>query len=528
MNLEYIIESRNLPVADFIRSVLRIHGLQYPWKTKQSSWLPDKSIKILVSLTNNVVSKEFTILLSTNPETLAQVGVRVGMRLLDQQPTWGVVFSKREDSSTPGIPALLRYVTPILTSSCNWSVDWIATGANIFAQPIAMSQGDLAVIGIDFYEYLKDAITGMPWTKGMVDWAEVYGNKVTQDIVSSAHIDSFIGLFRSYLMDLIPWAFPFYVDFYPPNRTPPLLITGDTDDASNYQLEYYFHLLKDYEAHGTILIKDFTVFSESLLKNGRQQGHCFGVHPFSERGIAQEYQQSFEKLQSFYTKIFNEPIYAIRNHRFQFIPDVHEEEQQVIFNLNCVTAHNNTWIGSASGIAYPIPYPREITIMDNFLPLHLPTIIEDDVFLYKLDYCYKSLTDGDTMAYDAILSFLETWIVRRRWPLIANLHPEHGTTNNRGIFTCILQWANSSEIWMPGLSEFWYWISSRNKVELSISSDEKNQLLQIHLPNDIRICLKTRTGNSMIVGDTDGELSKQGLNKGKNTFTISVQKYEEY
>jgi hypothetical protein len=101
-------------------------------------------------------------------------------------------------------------------------------------------------------------------------------------------------------------------------------------------------------------------------------------------------------------------------------------------------------------------------------PLHLPTVLEDDVFLYDYDYCYRPHGGGDSFAADLIVRFLDDWLLQQQWPAVVNLHPEHVDPTHNAVMNAVLSWASAAGVWMPTLDTFIAWIEARSRCHIDV------------------------------------------------------------
>jgi len=158
-----------------------------------------------------------------------------------------------------------------------------------------------------------------------------------------------------------------------------------------------------------------------------------------------------------------------------------KENLDIIFDMNSVLANGNTWIGTGNGTGIPIPFPP-INQIYSLRPLSLTTVIEDDVFLFNYDYCYKPYIDDIFSSEKLILSFLDDWVLRRKKTAQVNLHPQ----NEKDILRLIIDWVVSNGVWNPSLPEYYTWIEERNGTLIHISDDGSYYFL----PENDKICVK--------------------------------------
>jgi len=137
-----------------------------------------------------------------------------------------------------------------------------------------------------------------------------------------------------------------------------------------------------------------------------------------------------------------------------------------------------------SGVGFPIPYPVRGQ-KTQLLPEHIPTLVEDDVFLMEHSYCYTFGENGDNAPIPTVLHYLHKWIFEERVPVVLNLHPEHVHHENRMLFTSVLAWASQSSIWMPSLYDFDAWLRERDNCSVRVSLETDEQTITICGPSDL-------------------------------------------
>jgi len=125
--------------------------------------------------------------------------------------------------------------------------------------------------------------------------------------------------------------------------------------------------------------------------------------------------------------------------------------------MNSVLANGNTWIGTGNGTGIPIPFPP-INQIYSLRPLSLTTVIEDDVFLFNHDYCYKPY----------------------------NMHPQ----NKKDILRLIIEWITRNEVWNPSLLEYYTWIEERSGILINVNNDGSFYFF----PENDKICIVKGTG----------------------------------
>ena len=514
----YRIEAPREEEALYVRYVLRAHGLLYPWALQTTRGRERrKVIRILVGKTvSKMEAKEIEILpplaelvLSTDAVVLRKLGLSVRPEAVCGGV--GYVFAAEARTIAPevALPLPVSCLRGLDVTASGWTNRYLLMEAERQISPVAVSRSNsgtrLTVFALDFVGLMDTAILGpREDSAGMPDvfedWAEAYGTTLTQNLARTPIIDYSICMIRALLFDICSGAFPVEVDYYPDGKTAPLLITGDTDDATAGQLETYFQKLESHGARGTVIIKAFRAYSEEALLSARIEGHAFGIHPYGRTATVKAYQRSFRELLGQYRQLFQDAPCAIRNHRFQWVgrtgclgPAI---RGGVYFDMNCVAANGQNWLGSGSGVAFPIPFPP---IGGRFSPhpLHLPTIIEDDVLLHDLEYCYRPFENGDSFSVDAAISFLDDWVLKERWPAAVNFHPEHTTLTIRQLIDSVLSWAERKGVWMPSLIEFGGWLKSRDECEIQVIEGSTGSQVLVIAPVSVALRFYYRGTRSM-------------------------------
>jgi len=324
------------------------------------------------------------------------------------------------------------------------------------------------LLSIDIFKYLEYSLLGLNSFNNSEDWCEINGYFKTHKNATNTFIDDLLVLVRTIIMAYFKNAIPVYIDYHPMNKTAPLIITGDSDESTFDEIAIYFEHLKKYQHKSCLLIKEIRVFDELLSSKGEYQTHSFGIHPFSQNKNLQEYSQNILILYNRYRDSFGfECSCAVRNHFFQNIDArkqlIIEREMGIQFDMNSVLANNNSWIGTGSGVGIPIPYPP-IDGKYNIYPLHFTTVIEDDVFLFKYEYCYKPFLNDSYSTKSLIIKFLNQWMIKMNKPAQINLHPQ----NPNDLMNLIVQWSIRNHIWNPNINEYHQWLLERNSTTIRV------------------------------------------------------------
>lgn len=485
----YNVEASSESVASYISHLLRIHGLAYEWLTRVTPALGTSTIRITAGsnldstpheagTARDVIRTE--VLLTRETGLLRGLGLNPPDSQEYGDSSWGYLIPTIDrEQPWEAVPFPLAFTTPLRLTGSNWIEECLrfatTPGFDVVAASRTVSTTRQTVFGVDICGLLERCMLGPASVSGFEDWAEAYGTDVSQSLCDTHFIDRFLSVITDFLGNNLMAAFPARVWYYPPTRTAPLIITGDTDDATETQLNDYLETLESYRTRGSVIIRTFANFSESSLKAAMERGHCFGIHPYSPTAQKGPFLENYHELLANHQKVFGTPVYGVRNHRFQWISrnitvEV-ERETEAYFDLNCVAASGSIWLGSPSGVGFPIPFPPSLDRFSKF-PRLLPTVLEDDVLLFSHDYSYRPLLSGDCLPIEAALGFLEDWLIVKKKPATLNLHPEHITPEKRWLLDATLEWATSMQIWNPNLQEFGSWINARDEVSLEVSGSD--------------------------------------------------------
>jgi hypothetical protein len=220
-------------------------------------------------------------------------------------------------------------------------------------------------------------------------------------------------------------------------------------------------------------MKDLDSYGAAFLRSAVERGHSIGLHPYSVDGSEEGFDVNFRSLARKHADFIGGPISAVRNHRFQRTTRLQtallEREWNIGFDFNCVAVFDRCWLGSASSVALPTPLLPQLPAFPR-LPLHLPTVVEDDVFLFSHDYCYRAYADGDSGPSDTVARFLDKWILQLSYPAVVNYHPEHVVPDLRHLFDSLCEWVRSRSVWAPSIDEYSRWLKARAQARIDVQS----------------------------------------------------------
>ena len=481
---KYSVDADSIESAQYVCHLLRSHGLLYEWDC--GIW-PFDAQGVRVSIRSDVSgdSTKAALILTRDSSLLNECGFPPAKTWKEDGP-WSYLVRTSTSNAIPSdaIPFRTAWATGFDAPADSSEILMMAGAAMPLRCIGAVSNRDgtlLNVIGIDLIGYLEERLLA-DHSVSCADWAEAYGQNLSQSLARFPHVDRLICLIRDCVCRLIDAAFPVVVGYYPVGQSAPMLITGDTDDATQDQLELYCSAIWSVKAQPCVIVMDFERFDIDSLIHLARSGVCFGVHPYAESGTEDEFRRRVNDLCRTYRGLFGIPPSAIRNHRFQWIgrqTNVElEVDHDVTFDLNCVAVNDQTWLGSASGVAFPIAYPPRSRGFRRE-PLHLPTCVEDDVFLFTLDYCYKPYLDGDQSPSSTIATFLDDCVLKQGNPAVLNLHPEHVESRTRYLLDAVLAWAANTDVWTPSLRMFGDWLEERERSRLSITVDGSEILVKV-------------------------------------------------
>lgn len=483
---EYAILGATMEQAQFVRHLFLMHGYNYPWKceVEHVSFSDTLEVRVTKIVADSDLRKPIVQMFITSDPTMLR---QLGLFGAEEKPAtwhgarWAFIsgetrVSRREAS----LPIRMDYVCPLTTEGTEWLAnDFILGGFSNSGCVIAVRRNIDATqiaVGIDLIGWFKWAMLRMG--KPAVDlqletWADVYSIEHTQCIADDCYLDGLIQLLLRHLVAACQDAFPVTIGHYPPKKTAPILITGDSDSATSNQLDTYLEAVHSAGAKASILIRTYSPYSKAQLRMAEADGHCFGLHPYSDSGDYTQFKDSFDTLKVMHKEILGTWPSCVRNHIFQYVGSqqltVLEREARITFDLNCVAASGETWAGTGSGVGIPISFPPlDTDTAYELFPLQFPTLIEDDVFLFDYDYCYRSFVHGAESPTDVCLDYLDDWILERSLPAVVNLHPEHVTDSTRFLLDAILEWVHIHDVWAPSLVGYAAWLAARSQVVVSV------------------------------------------------------------
>ncbi len=494
-NYKYIVESRIYADANYLIQLLKAHGLLYCWVPKANTTLDEGVLRILIykSISNNQQTKDFKqivqheIIISINEKCYEKLGLIVSANM-QRNYSIGYLVPIQSDiqNQVISIPVPLGMISGCICTGDEWKVLCNIIDENaikVFCGTRAIKSKTQTFFCFNLIKYFENNMLG-PITDDNVkytEWSEVYGNP--QSLAINAYSDRLIQLLIKYMVSVASDVFPLMVDYYPPSKSAPIIITGDSDDATDSQLLEYVNTIQHKNAVASLIMRQHVTYNSDKLTNYKSDGHNFGIHPYSDMHTYEEYAGNFYDLYEKHTSHINSPVYAVRNHRFQWVGRTStieiERKLDVIFDLNCVAVNDSCWMGTGSGVGFPIPFPPQNDIF-SFFPLQLPTIIEDDVFLFNHDYCFKDYVSGDRTAVLSSIDFIYDWVISKRMPATLNLHPEHVTNNSRMLLDEVLNIIEKHDIWTPSLEEFSNWLQGRNNIEFDINYSDSDMLITIN------------------------------------------------
>jgi hypothetical protein len=519
---KYQIFAQTHTIGEYVLHLLQVYGLNYPWKILSLESFSSSTIILRTSpnLADELLQNLPTVdcILTTDFKLLTEYGL-YPIQKTEKKDLWGYISRSFNDSTEASsyeeatlVP--LENINPIASSSQKWMVDTYVIDSTMSLQGFSF-KGQLSshrqkiVFAVDLMKLLDDSISGsVKVPMGDVEsWADIFGYNHHQGIANQCYVDKMLNLIFNTMSEVNPEALPLRTGFYPIGKTAPLIITGDSDDATPSQILDYLKTIESCNAKANILLKQFESYDPALLTQVRNRGHDFGIHPFSSSGNLEGYEQNFENLAEIYRSLFSAPIPCVRNHYFQYIDQQNllrlERKAHVLFDLNCVAASGHTWIGSGSGIGFPLPYPPQNEENDvKFHPLQLPTIIEDDVFLFVLDYCYQFPKTGVELPIQLCLMFLSEWVIKNRLPATINLHPEHVTPSTRKLLDEIVLWIQDNKVWTPSLTEFAKWIEMRNQTIIHVTGLGEDGI-QVTINSHVPLILKMNRLSGLNANNND-------------------------
>jgi hypothetical protein len=480
----YEVATSNLLTSEYIAAILRLYGLCYDWHPASIPELGGHTVELSVreaSSSHNVVTQStvrFRVLITTDERMLLKANITP---VSTDAASFHYACLQRDGLPADTIPLPSKFMAPFNPAL---PFDWITVAqcyTNHLLGPLAVvSVGEAsgsAVIGVDLLGMLDQCLLGPRDSGGLVvDTAELYGHIApVQSLANSFFLHKLLVFIQRLLIGYFVPAFPVLIEPYPPGKQAPIIITGDSDDATPRDLDEYFRCFEQRGLRCSVMLRDIFAYPVNQLHDAVARGHCFGIHPYSVDATGDELRKDYSGLIDGFCEVFGRPPEFVRHHRFQWLGRATTLEiqraQRVTFDLNCVAASGATWLGSGSGAALPIPYPP---IGEDWLrePLHLPTCIEDDVLLYDLDYCYRPFVTGDCSAVDAAIATIERY-ARHRAPAVLNLHPEHMRPPYSSFVTDLADYLQHRPGWYPTLEGYHQWLSLFSAVQIRVGIEQR-------------------------------------------------------
>lgn len=248
-----------------------------------------------------------------------------------------------------------------------------------------------------------------------------------------------------------------------PNRyDPTLIITGDADSAEETEIHTYLDSIERVGGYANIIIRRPEQLTTGIVTRVKD-GHSVGIHPYASDGSLPKYEESVKNLASRVREMTGQNPLSSRHHRFQWIQPEGSRtllaNEGVRIDFTLVASNDNCWIGAPTGFAFPIPI---ITKSVNQVLWIMPTIVEDEIFIYNLGYCF--LYSNDRVALHPVrfvIDFLDNWVLERGLPACINLHPEHVPKPYDTLHKAILSWVEKNKVAAPPLESFLESIEAR-------------------------------------------------------------------
>lgn len=225
-------------------------------------------------------------------------------------------------------------------------------------------------------------------------------------------------------------------------REPWFLVTGDTDDASESQILEYLEFMGEREVPVVLLFRSGEQLTPRVVR-AMGNYHQAGIHPYAHGGDTGEFLDDLARLADATADATGQAPLACRHHRFQWHdPKVVRQallERGVRAELNLVAASGRSWIGTPTGIGWPL----SVRVSSRSRPplWIIPTVLEDDVFLFDEEYCYTHSHDVHRdMPRHFLREFLNYWYLFRGLPICVNLHPEHVVDPLRWVMDTVVEW----------------------------------------------------------------------------------------
>ena len=483
--MRYFICAGTLLHAQYIKKLLYVYGYNYGWELVVDKNINQKTVKI--QIIDNVFeyqtasadqAKMFEVTITTDERELESKGIKANK--LFGQTGYCIKNIKHLQSANP-----LPVITFVgLDANDNWEARLLLflSGSDHRIQKFAITtkrNGNCyLVIGMDIVHFIEILLSS---DKGYDDdnWGDAFGHNQEQSLADIPTFDILLNDIFQLMQTIAPGFLPITIGFFPPGKTAPLIITGDTDYATSDELKKYAYTLNDKNLKASLMFMGFDKYACEILGDIQKEGNSIGIHPYSPHRLAKEYEDSFNSLVAEGENNLKR-IIGVRNHFFQRIDDVLTfklaAKHNIHYDFNCVASSENSWIGTGSGIGLPIPIPYFFDVMCPVF--HFPTIIEDDVFIYDYDYCYKSFITGVFFSDDVCIDYLHQWLFNYMLPCAINLHPEHIRSEHRFVLDRILNWASVHKIWAPSLDEYDDWQNTRESANIKVQDGVINVNIQ--------------------------------------------------
>lgn len=233
-----------------------------------------------------------------------------------------------------------------------------------------------------------------------------------------------------------------------------IVVTGDTDEANEQEICSYLERIHDVGGSATLLFRKSGQMSRRVARMVISSDEV-GIHPYATNNSLCEYLDSAKHLAASVFRAFDRPARAWRSHRFQCFSASEVRRAMVGLGmrtcLDLVAADGRAWLGLPTGLCLSGAY-----VGGGGDLLVVPTIVEDDVFLYDCDYSFKkSESQGAKFQGLYLERFFEAWRSKMSGPMVVNLHPEHLANGYTGVFDTVLSWAVKSGVPLESTRSLW-------------------------------------------------------------------------
>lgn len=225
-----------------------------------------------------------------------------------------------------------------------------------------------------------------------------------------------------------------------------IVVTGDSDNASEGDIVAFLNSVGEYGGSATVLIRNVHQITPQVISAVRDGNHSLGIHPYSEVAQTDDFLRCAEELIASCTAATGERPVAFRAHRFQWHdPAVVRRSLAglgIRLDLNLVCANGTAWLGAPTGAF--VPSAIRVLSEDFWI---IPTVIEDEVFLYDVEYGFKYVPNArkyDPIRY--VAECLDHLVLGRGLPVVVNLHPEHMASGYSHLHWAVLHWAANNRV----------------------------------------------------------------------------------